>query len=769
MSGKPLSCCGAAVIFGALTLATESHGQTCDAVDLVFVMDSSASMADMSGEACLAMDWIADRLTLFHGDDVQVTKLGIIPLRQCPECSTCLVDITQFNVQTMFGSRVPVADPARHLDTNEDWGDAVSIVADRFSWRDNAVRLIIPVADEGPQNGNDSLVCPLSPTSPDQVSINDAIAAAANVDLQYNVIVAPLIVHSQVMSAELSCIEQLAIELSMATSVDPDNRLLGNALVADTNDPGLFSAVNNFADLIESDIFATFNGLCVCTETGADVDGNGVPDVCQDCNGNGLFDPDEINIDGIAEDCDGNGVPDGCQIAAEPSLDVDGNGVLDSCDPDCSLNGTPDVIDIFNGVEADCNHDWVPDSCDPDCNGNGISDVCDIFSASSDDCTGDGIPDECQVCECFGDLNCDCSIEQVDLDALLASWGSCGTCLLCPADLNGDRTVDVTDLLALLAVYGTCSNNQTLCDECYVPGPEDPTQLFNYCDSDDQELLLKFNPMFRSIFTLALNALGPEHVGRSSALTDSTHFEFNAAFDNTLTVFLEDGGPNVSMQFFRMTNGQDDSLAWWQSFATDPWSQVSVGAVPGESFDLRVWTSFQEPEGLAGLGGGPLSGPIRNVLCAEKLDNPLNIPDNFIAQWATDKVKSQLIALSGVFKWADRANKVRKIFCTASNPCNVSDILDAYVEIVAGQGECLDGVNCLVEMFAGPMQITDSHHAPMMHVFFYYWSIGVCIDFHDGSLFIPGAIVPFLNFIQTKYDDWVESQGFPECTHPCSP
>ena len=63
-----------------------------------------------------------------------------------------------------------------------------------------------------------------------------------------------------------------------------------------------------------------------CREA-TDVDGDGIPDVCQD-------------------DCDGDGVPDSFQIGQDPTLDCNGNGTLDECE-----------------VFTDCDENLVPDEC----------------------------------------------------------------------------------------------------------------------------------------------------------------------------------------------------------------------------------------------------------------------------------------------------------------------------------------------------------------------------------------------------------------------
>jgi len=75
--------------------------------------------------------------------------------------------------------------------------------------------------------------------------------------------------------------------------------------------------------------------------------------------------------------------------------DVNGNGIDDVCE-DCNGNGILDAIDIGTGFSSDCNGNGIPDECEPDCNGNGIPDDCDITSGFSLDVNANGIPDECE-------------------------------------------------------------------------------------------------------------------------------------------------------------------------------------------------------------------------------------------------------------------------------------------------------------------------------------------------------------------------------------
>ncbi len=75
-------------------------------------------------------------------------------------------------------------------------------------------------------------------------------------------------------------------------------------------------------------------------------------------------------------------------------------------------------------------------------------DAVTVYSGAFDDLHFGSLP--------VGDLDGDSTVGPVDLQALLAAWGSCPP--FCPAicvgDLDGSEAVDVPDLLALLAAWG---------------------------------------------------------------------------------------------------------------------------------------------------------------------------------------------------------------------------------------------------------------------------------------------------------------------------
>lgn len=113
----------------------------------------------------------------------------------------------------------------------------------------------------------------------------------------------------------------------------------------------------------------------------ADSNFNGIPDECEDCNGNGTLDPVDI---------------------AGASLDLNFNGIPDECEPDCNGNGVPDDRDILLGTSTDAFGNDVPDECEVDCNGNGTSDYTEIQANITRDKNRDAILDACQDCNTNG-------------------------------------------------------------------------------------------------------------------------------------------------------------------------------------------------------------------------------------------------------------------------------------------------------------------------------------------------------------------------------
>ncbi len=112
-----------------------------------------------------------------------------------------------------------------------------------------------------------------------------------------------------------------------------------------------------------------------------DVNGNHVPDECEDCNNNGTLDTDDIS----------NGAPD-----------VNNNDIPDECEADCNANDAPDESEIDAQQVVDANGNLVPDGCEADCDGNGIADHVDIDNDGQLDLDRDTVLDQCQDCDANG-------------------------------------------------------------------------------------------------------------------------------------------------------------------------------------------------------------------------------------------------------------------------------------------------------------------------------------------------------------------------------
>ena len=197
-----------------------------------------------------------------------------------------------------------------------------------------------------------------------------------------------------------------------------------------------------------------------------DCNGNGRNDSCDigvnpalDCNSNGVLDSCETG--GSVEDCNGNGLIDTCEIAVAPTLDCNGSGLIDTCeiaaDPalDCNVNGVLDSCDLSgSSATLDCDGDGLIDTCeiaaDPalDCNLNGALDSCDL-SGGAQDKDADARLDACEVAR--GDFDLDDAVGAADLAQLLDLWG-----LQNPpyGDLNGDGVISAADLAILLDSWG---------------------------------------------------------------------------------------------------------------------------------------------------------------------------------------------------------------------------------------------------------------------------------------------------------------------------
>jgi hypothetical protein len=215
--GSPGCGCG-----GDSDLLATGELSVCPVIDLVFVMDTSGSMDDEAQALCDAIALVRNDIESQGGVVGQVALIGIIEptppdtLDDFP----CLTD----NVANLLGTDVPGTPPAccpilGGDEGDEDWGSATAIVAARFPWTPGALRIIVPISDEGPEEGD-----PCEDPGPDREAIDNAIA----VSVANDVTVSPIIG----TDADACVISQGALLAAgtggvSALSTDPDADLAG--------------------------------------------------------------------------------------------------------------------------------------------------------------------------------------------------------------------------------------------------------------------------------------------------------------------------------------------------------------------------------------------------------------------------------------------------------------------------------------------------------------------------------------------------------------
>jgi hypothetical protein len=173
-------------------------------IEVVFVFDTSGSMDDEMAALCQDIGDAVTELTEARGIVMAYTIMGITEGAQC----------------TARTVRSEVADAT--VSQFEDWGWAVADVARGYNWTPGAIRLIIPLGDEGPAGGD-----PVEDPGADRDSIEEAIATAkAN-----NVVVSPVLGTGYTPE-----IEALARDLAEGTegdlliTVDPEYDLVAGIL-----------------------------------------------------------------------------------------------------------------------------------------------------------------------------------------------------------------------------------------------------------------------------------------------------------------------------------------------------------------------------------------------------------------------------------------------------------------------------------------------------------------------------------------------------------
>jgi MYXO-CTERM domain-containing protein len=274
----------------------------CPPVEIVLVFDTSASMDDEAAALCSEAAAIRAELEA-RGITVSTEILGI---SATPGGNyACL----EGQVMARYGTAVPGNPPpgndvlgqcpGGNEVASEDWGRAASVVAGTKAWSPGTVRVVVPIADEGPWCGD-----PVNAN--DTVSITHAIVTATTAEVRISPITG---------TGASAAVINLATQLAAATG-----GVHHPTSAANTDIP------QALLTLVRSACFAAV-----------------------DCNENFVVDSCDI-VSGGSLDCDADGVPDECQPVAPSCPDAG----VDAGSPDAEVDGGElDAGDEDGGVEVD--------------------------------------------------------------------------------------------------------------------------------------------------------------------------------------------------------------------------------------------------------------------------------------------------------------------------------------------------------------------------------------------------------------------------------
>jgi hypothetical protein len=227
-------------------------------VDVVFVLDTSGSMSGELPVAC--EDMIVATLDALDGMVQGQVSGTVLAIAEPPEACA------QSTVIQQLGNAVPGAPglccspmctSGEHC--RENWAGATAILAERFAWSPQALRIVVPVSDEGPCEGY-----PCEDPGPDRDSIENAIDIAVD----HDVVVFPV---TGVGSD--GCVIALADELGVGTG--------GRAWHTQSGPTWA-----EIGEALTDEIALLSQAACsVC-----DSDGDGIPSACEcpvdlDCDG----------------------------------------------------------------------------------------------------------------------------------------------------------------------------------------------------------------------------------------------------------------------------------------------------------------------------------------------------------------------------------------------------------------------------------------------------------------------------------------------------
>lgn len=114
-------------------------------VDIIFVLDTSGSMDDEATSLQKAINNIKNSLINNQNFDANIKVLGIYPEYDYT-CNVC-----QGTVKEVIEQEGNISS----IDQYEDWGPAIIDLATKYTgWRNDAVKVIVPISDECPQDGD---------------------------------------------------------------------------------------------------------------------------------------------------------------------------------------------------------------------------------------------------------------------------------------------------------------------------------------------------------------------------------------------------------------------------------------------------------------------------------------------------------------------------------------------------------------------------------------------------------------------------------------